>query len=39
MALLQKKKDGNYFGLSRWFCCKEGEGNNVVTFFYGGGVV
>jgi hypothetical protein len=30
MALLQKKG---------WFCCKEGEGSNVIAFFYGGGVV
>jgi hypothetical protein len=22
-----------------WFYCEEGDGNNVVTFFYGGGVV
>jgi hypothetical protein len=22
-----------------WFCCEEGDGNNVITFLYGGGVV
>jgi hypothetical protein len=22
-----------------WFCCEEGDGNNVVTFLYCGGVV
>jgi hypothetical protein len=22
-----------------WFCYEEGDGNNVVTFLYGGGVV
>jgi hypothetical protein len=25
--------------LFSWFCYKEGDGSNVVTFFYGGGVV
>jgi hypothetical protein len=34
MALLQGNGD---LRLSLWFCCEEGDGSNVVTFFYGGG--
>jgi hypothetical protein len=26
-------------GLVLWFCCKEGDSSNVVTFLYGGGVM
>ncbi len=39
MALLQKHGEGNYLRLSWWFCCEEGDGSNVVAFFYDGGVV
>jgi uncharacterized membrane protein len=28
-----------YMCLFLWFCYKEGDGSNVVTFLYGGGVV
>jgi hypothetical protein len=34
-----KNGDGNYRHLFKWFCCKEGDGNNVVTFFYASGIV
>jgi hypothetical protein len=34
MALLQGNGD---LRLSLWFCYKKGDGNNVVTFLYGGG--
>jgi hypothetical protein len=27
------------WALFLWFCCKEGDDNNVVTFLYGGGVM
>jgi len=33
MALLQGNGD---LRLSLWFCCEEGDGNNVVNFLYGG---
>ncbi len=32
-----KNNNGNYGSLFRWFCCEKGDGNNVVTFFYGNG--
>jgi hypothetical protein len=36
MALLQKNGGLHLFW---WFYCEEGDGNNVVAFLYGGGVV
>jgi hypothetical protein len=36
MALLHKMAA---WALFLWFCCKEGDDNNVVTFLYGGGVM
>jgi hypothetical protein len=38
-GFVTKNEDGNYRHLFLWFCYKEGDGNNVVAFFYGGGVV
>jgi hypothetical protein len=35
----KKNGDGNYIHLFWRCCCKEGDNINVVTFFYGGGVV
>jgi hypothetical protein len=34
-----KKGNNNCYGFFRWFCSGEGDGSNVVAFFYGGGVV
>jgi hypothetical protein len=36
MALLHKM---TAYALFWWFSCEEGDGNNVATFLYGGGVV
>jgi hypothetical protein len=36
MALLHKMVA---WALFLWFCCEEGDGSNVITFFYGGGVM
>ncbi len=38
-GFVAKNGDGNFCCLFQWFCYKEGDGNNVVAFFYGGGVV
>jgi len=38
-GFVAKKNDGNYHHLFRWFCYEEGDGNNVIAFSYGGGVV
>jgi hypothetical protein len=35
----EKNGDDNYRHLIRWFCCKEGDDNNVIAFFYVSGVV
>jgi hypothetical protein len=34
-ALLQGNGE---FAFLLWFCCEEGDGSNVVTFLYGGGL-
>jgi hypothetical protein len=34
-----KKGDGNYCRFFQWFCYEQGDDSNVVTFFYGDGVV
>jgi hypothetical protein len=36
MALLHKM---GACALFLWFCCEEGDGSNVITFLYGGGVM
>jgi hypothetical protein len=38
-GFVAKTGDDNYHRLFRWFYCMEGDGNNVIAFFYGGGVV
>lgn len=38
-GFLAKKDEDNYRCLFGWFCCKEGDINNVIAFFYGDGVV
>jgi len=38
-GFVAKKGDGNYRCLFRWFCYEQGDDSNVVTFFYGSGVV
>jgi hypothetical protein len=34
-----KKGDSNCHSLFQWFHCEEGDDSNVVSVFYGGGVV
>jgi hypothetical protein len=36
---ITKISDRNCCSLFQWFYCKEGDGSNVITFFYGGGGV
>jgi hypothetical protein len=31
-----KKNDKNCGNLVLWFCCKKGDSNNIITYFYGG---
>jgi hypothetical protein len=38
-GFIVKNGDCNYYHFFRWFCCEEGDGSNVVAFFYGGGVM
>jgi hypothetical protein len=38
-GFVAKKGNFNYCRLFQWFCYEEGDDNNVITFFYGSGVM
>ncbi len=38
-GFVTKNGNDNYCHLFQWFCYEEGDGNNVVAFFYGDGVM
>jgi hypothetical protein len=38
-AFVAKKNNSSCYHLFLWFCYKEGDSSNVITFFYGGDVV
>jgi hypothetical protein len=38
-GFVAKTGDNKCHSLFLWFCYEKGDGNNVITYFYGGGVV
>ncbi len=36
-GFVTKNNNGNYGSFFQWFYCEKGDGNNVITFFYGSG--